>query len=144
MSDKMIASYRFETDHMGEQIDKDFEIKRDKRSVLYGRVLHEGCPVQDAVVKLIEVKKECKTHCECKEHHDYEHHFKHEEHKHCRIIKIPITHTFTDCNGRFILGPLCPDTCYEIKIYKNLVEIRCDDIECCEYDPDCLKDEYFD
>ena len=78
----------------GKQFDLDITIPEDNRNVIYGVI--KDCykdPVEDAVVKLIEV---------CFEHG-------HEERK-------PVSHTFTDKDGEFVFGPLCPDKNYEVQI----------------------------
>lgn len=80
-----------------EQIDAVIRISKEKRSVLYGRVVDEcGRAVEDAVVKLLKVDQ-----------------------KNGRIE--PLTHTFTDKFGQFLLGPLCPCQKYIIKVYKDNV-----------------------
>lgn len=71
----------------GKQFDLEIVVPEDNRAVLFGIV--KDCykePVKDAVVKLIEVDLECGK----------------EERK-------PVTHTFTDKDGEFVFGPLCPD-----------------------------------
>ena len=121
----------------GKQYDLDITLPEDNRNVIYGIV--RDCykdPVKDAVVKLIEV--------ECKMGKD---------------IRKPVSHTFTDDNGEFVFGPLCPDKSYELHIWvdrvKNVkickeckrhgkslkgVKLDCDDKPCkddCK--PDCNK-----
>ena len=84
----------------GKQFDLEIVLPEDNRGVLFGIV--KDCynePVKDAVVKLIEVD------CECGK----------EERK-------PVTHTFTDKEGEFVFGPLCPDKKYEIQIFVNRVK----------------------
>ena len=84
----------------GKQFDLDITIPEDNRNVIYGVI--KDCykePVEDAVVKLIEV---------CSE-------YGHEERK-------PVSHTFTDKNGEFVFGPLCPDRNYEVQIWVNKVK----------------------
>lgn len=84
----------------GKQYDLDITIPEDNRNVIYGVI--KDCykePVEDAVVKLIEV---------CFEHG-------HEERK-------PVSHTFTDKDGEFVFGPLCPDKRYEVQIWVNRVK----------------------
>ena len=77
-----------------EQIDAVIQIGRENRSCLYGTIIDEcGKPVVDAVVKLLKV---------------------------CDKGIIPLTHTFTDCYGQFLLGPLCPNEKYMLKIYKDM------------------------
>lgn len=84
----------------GKQFDLDIVLPEDDRSVLFGvvRDCHKE-PVKDAVVKLIEVDFECGK----------------EERK-------PVSHTFTDCEGEFVFGPLCPDKKYEVQIWVNKVK----------------------
>ena len=84
----------------GKQFDLEIVLPEDNRSVLFGVV--KDCykePVKDAVVKLIEIN------CNCGK----------EERK-------PITHTFTDKDGEFVFGPLCPDKKYEVQIFVNRVK----------------------
>ena len=82
-----------------QQIDAIAKLPRETRSCIFGTVLDDcGQPVVDAVVKLIQVVDSC----------DY---------------PIPLTHTFTDDNGQFLLGPLCPNTTYMLKIYSDNVQI---------------------
>lgn len=84
----------------GKQFDLDIVLPEDDRGVLYGviRDCHKE-PVKDAVVKLIEID------CSCGK----------EERK-------PVSHTFTDCDGEFVFGPLCPDRKYEIQVWVNKVK----------------------
>ena len=100
----------------GKQFDLDITLPEDNRSVIYGIV--KNCyqePVCDAVVKLVEVV------CECGK----------EERR-------PVSHTFTDKNGEFVFGPLCPDRKYEIQIWYNAVnQVKiCED---CSRVQECLK-----
>ena len=91
-----------------EQIDAVIRINKERRSVIYGTILDEnGDPVADAVVKLLQVNDKC----------DY---------------PIPLTHTFTDDNGQFLLGPLCPNTTYMLKIFKDNTQIirKCLKVSC--------------
>ena len=84
----------------GKQFDLEIILPEDNRGVLFGVV--KDCykePIKDAVVKLIEVEGECGK----------------EERK-------PVTHTFTDKEGEFVFGPLCPDKKYEIQIFVNKVK----------------------
>lgn len=83
-----------------EQIETVIKLPEEKRSVIFGTVLDScGNPVVDAVVKLLKVVDGCK-------------------------YPYPLTHTFTDNNGQFLLGPLCPNTKYMLKIYKDNIIIR--------------------
>lgn len=84
----------------GKQFDLDITLANDHRDVIYGVV--RDCfkePVKDAVVKLVEV--------------DYK--FGKKELK-------PVTHTFTDKDGEFVFGPLCPGKKYAIEIWANSVK----------------------
>ena len=100
----------------GKQFDLDITLANDHRDVIYGVI--RDCfkePVKDAVVKLVEVdfkfgKKELK----------------------------PVSHTFTDCEGEFVFGPLCPDRKYEIQIWVNRVK-HVKVCAKCHHDGKCLK-----
>ena len=84
----------------GKQFDLDITLPCDNRNVIYGVI--RDCykePVADAVVKLIEVV------CECGK----------EERR-------PVSHTFTDEEGEFVFGPLCPDKKYEINFWVDQVK----------------------
>ena len=100
----------------GKQYDIDITLPEDNRSVIYG-IIKDAYdePVKDAVVKLIEVDRECGK----------------EERK-------PITHTFTDKNGEFVFGPLCANKFYEVQIWANDVKHRkiC---TTCHHKGKCLK-----
>ena len=100
----------------GKQFDLDITIPEDNRGVIYG-VVKDCCqePVKDAVVKLIEVI------CDCGK----------EERR-------PVSHTFTDEDGEFVFGPLCPNRFYEIQIWVNRVK-HCKICTKVEHDADCLK-----
>ena len=81
----------------GKQFDLDITLPEDNRDVIYGVV--KNCfkePVSDAVVKLVEIFYDCGK----------------EERR-------PIGHTFTDCEGEFVFGPLCPGKQYAIQIWVN-------------------------
>ena len=80
----------------GKQFDLDIEIAEDRRDVIYG-IVKDSCgdPIKDAVVKLIEVKKD---------------------------ERKPVSHTFTNHKGEFVFGPLCPDRSYAINIWASKVE----------------------
>lgn len=100
----------------GKQFDLNITLPEDNRSVIYGVV--KDCyqePVCDAVVKLVEVV------CECGK----------EE-------RLPVSHTFTDENGEFVFGPLCPNRFYEIEIWVDRVK-HCKICTKVEHDKDCLK-----
>ena len=97
-----------------EQIDAKVRLRKDPRSCIFGTVVDEcGRPVADAVVKLLQIKEDA-------------------------CYPIPLTHTFTDDNGQFLMGPLCPDTTYMLKIYKDNVKVvnKCLSGEC--YDGTCI------
>ena len=66
---------------------------------LRGKEMSKDEYIKDAVVKLIEID------CDCGK----------EERK-------PVTHTFTDKEGEFVFGPLCPDKKYEIQVFVNRVK----------------------
>ena len=84
----------------GKQFDLEINIPEDNRNVIYGVI--KDCykdPVENAVVKLIEV---------CYEHGKEE--------------RKPVSHTFTDKDGEFVFGPLCPDKSYEIQVWVDKVK----------------------
>lgn len=91
----------------GKQFDLDIRLPEDNRDVIFGILKDSyGDPICDAVIKLIEVdKKET----------GYE-------------KRKPVTHTFTDENGEFVFGPLCPHKKYAIEIWAN----RVDHVKICE------------
>ena len=110
----------------GKQYDIEINLPEDNRNVIFGIV--KDCykdPVPNAVVKLIEVIYENG----------------HEE-------KRPVSHTFTDCDGEFVFGPLCHNKMYEIQLWvdnEKHVKIcaKCDprDGECLKgVDMDCCKE----
>lgn len=100
----------------GKQIDLEILLPEDNREVIYGVVKDiKGCPVEDAVVKLVEVIKMGE-----------------------KEYRAPISHTFTDKEGDFTFGPLCPNRKYEVIIWANDVKHK----KLCikpEKDYDCLK-----
>ena len=80
----------------GKQFDIEVNLPEDNRNVIYGLIKDcYGEPVKDAVVKLIEV---------------------------CGCERKPVSHTFTDKEGEFVFGPLCPDKNYEVQIWANRVK----------------------
>lgn len=106
----------------------DVEIRgnnKDNRNVIFGVIKDEfGDPIEDAVVKLIEVEK-----------------------KLGKKERKPVSHTFTDEEGEFVFGPLCPNRNYEIQFWANKVKhvkvcksckpkkLKClkgEKMECCE------------
>ena len=100
----------------GKQFDLDITLANDHRDVIYGVV--KDCfkePVKDAVVKLVQV-----------------------EYKYGKRELKPVSHTFTDKEGEFVFGPLCPDKKYAIQIWKDDVK----HIKICvktHVNKDCLK-----
>jgi hypothetical protein len=100
----------------GKQFDLDITLANDHRDVIYGVV--RDCfkePVKDAVVKLVEIdfkfgKKELK----------------------------PVSHTFTDKDGEFVFGPLCPGKKYAIDIWANSVK-HIKVCAKCHHEGKCLK-----
>lgn len=100
----------------GKQFDLDITLPKDNRNVIYGII--RDCykePVRDAVVKLIEVV------CECGK----------EERR-------PVSHTFTNKDGEFVFGPLCPDKSYEIQIWVDQVK-HAKICATCDHHGSCLK-----
>ena len=100
----------------GKQYDIDIHLPEDNRSVIYGVI--KDCydePVADAVVKLIELEKDGK-----------------------KTERKPVTHTFTDKQGQFVFGPLCPDKKYEIQIWADKVR-HCKQCVDCKKQGRCLK-----
>ena len=100
----------------GKQFDLDIVLPQDDRDVIYGIV--RDCykdPVANAVVKLIEVSYDKGK----------------EERK-------PVSHTFTDKDGEFVFGPLCPNRKYEIQIWVNHVK-HYKICAKCKYEGKCLK-----
>ena len=100
----------------GKQFDLDIVIPEDDRDVIYGIV--KNCykdPVENAVVKLIEVVNDCG-----------------------KEDRRPVSHTFTDKNGEFVFGPLCPDKVYALQIWVDAVK----HVKVCtkiQHDGECLK-----
>ena len=84
----------------GKQFDIDITLPEDHRDVIFGVI--KDCyknPIADAVVKLIEII------CEGE-----------------KEKRIAVSHTFTDKEGEFVFGPLCPGKFYEIQIWVNNVK----------------------
>ena len=71
---------------------------------------------KDAVVKLIEVV--------CDKGHEE---------------KRPVSHTFTDCDGEFVFGPLCHNKMYEIQLWVDNVKHVKICAKCEHRDENCLK-----
>ena len=100
----------------GTEFDLDIKLPEDNREAIFGTVKDSyGEPIADAVVKLIEVKKD----------------FGKTERK-------PVTHTFTDKHGQFVFGPLCPKIKYELEIWANRVD-HVKICEVCSHHGKCLK-----
>lgn len=81
----------------GKQFDLDIVLPEDRRDVIYGVV--RNCfkePIADAVVKLVEIVYD-----------------------HGKEERRPIGHAFTDKEGEFVFGPLCPDKKYGVQIWVN-------------------------
>lgn len=100
----------------GKQFDVEIMLPEDNRHVIYGVI--KDCykePISDAVVKLIEVDKDCDK----------------EERK-------PVAHTFTDKDGEFVFGPLCPNKFYEILVWVNKVR-HVKVCAKCKHEGKCLK-----
>ena len=96
----------------GKQFDLELKLPEDNRNVVYGLVKDNyGLPVCDAVVKLVEV---------------------------CDDERKPVSHTFTDKDGEFVFGPLCPHKSYAIEIWANKVE-HVKICKVCNKDKNCLK-----
>ena len=96
----------------GKQFDLDLRLPEDNRNVVYGIIKdHYGKPVCDAVVKLVEV---------------------------CKDERKPVSHTFTDEEGEFVFGPLCPFKSYAIEIWVNRVK-HVKICKVCDHTGSCLK-----
>jgi len=100
----------------GTQFDIEIVLPEDIRNVIYG-VVKDNCqkPVSDAVVKLIEIDEECGL-----------------------TIRKPVSHTFTDKEGEFVFGPLCPDKKYDLQIWVNRVK-HVTSCSKCHKEGKCLK-----
>ena len=95
----------------GKQFDLELKLPEDERNVVYGIVKdHCGNPVNDAVIKLVEV---------------------------CKDERKPVSHTFTDTEGEFVFGPLCPNKSYSIEIWVNKVK-HVKICKTCEHAGKCL------
>ena len=102
----------------GKQFDLDITLPEDNRDVIYGVV--KNCfkePVKDAVVKLVEIVYEGK-----------------------KQERRPIGHTFTDEEGEFVFGPLCPEKKYAIQIWVNNTK-KIKICAKCHHEGKCLKGE---
>ncbi len=100
----------------GTQYDLEINLPGDNRDVIFGviRDFYKE-PIEDAVVKLIEVSHDCG-----------------------KIERKPVSHTFTDKDGEFVFGPLCPDKHYEIQFWANKVK-HCKQCVECRKQGRCLK-----
>ncbi len=98
----------------GTQYDLEINLPEDHRDLIYGVIKDcNGNPVSNAAVKLVEV---CNT-------------FGGEELR-------PVSHTFSDKQGEFVFGPLCPDKEYSLQIWVDHVKhvkicAECKKIEKC-------------
>lgn len=96
----------------GKQFDLDLKLPEDNRNVVYGIIRDcHGKPVTDAVVKLVEV---------------------------CQDYRKPVSHTFTDKEGEFVFGPLCPHKSYSIEIWVNRIK-HVKICKTCDREGKCLK-----
>lgn len=93
-----IGSCTFSTG-CNQQINAVAKIENEDRCAVLGTVVNNGGrAIADAVVVLLKVNDRCS-------------------------IPTPITHTFTDRYGQFVFGPLCPNTTYMLKIYKDDINV---------------------
>lgn len=102
----------------GKQFDLDITLPEDNRDVIYGIV--KNCfkePVEDAVVKLVEVVYDKG-----------------------RTERRPVGHTFTDKEGEFVFGPLCPEKQYSLQIWVNNTR-KFKICAKCHHEGTCLKGE---
>ena len=84
----------------GKQFDLDIILPEDERNVIFGVIRDNYCnTIPNAVVKLIEIVYE-----------------KGEE------VRKPVSHTFTNDDGEFVFGPLCPNKKYALDIWVNRVK----------------------
>ena len=84
----------------GKEYDLDIKLPEDNRNVIFGIV--RNCynePVENALVKLVEVIYDCD-----------------------KKERLPVTHTFTNKDGEFVFGPLCPGKEYALEIFVNDVK----------------------
>ena len=100
----------------GKQFDLDIKLPEDERNVIFGVIKdNNDKPLADAVVKLIEIAYE-----------------KGEE------VRKPVSHTFTNKDGEFVFGPLCPNKKYALDIWVNKVK-HVKLCEKCKHKVECLK-----
>ena len=107
----------------GKQFDLDITLPEDNRDVIYGVI--KNCfkePVCDAVVKLVEIY--------------YDKDKDKEERR-------PIGHTFTDKEGEFVFGPLCPGKDYALQIWVNNTK-KVKICAKCHHEGKCLKGDKHD
>lgn len=105
----------------GKQFDLDITLPEDNRDVIYGVV--KNCfkePVDNAVIKLVEIV------CE-----------------NGKEERRPIGHTFTDKEGEFVFGPLCPGKEYAIQIWVNNTK-KIKICAKCHHEGKCLKGDNHD
>ena len=108
-----IGSCTFSTG-CNQQINAIARIENEDRSAILGTVVNNsGRAIADAVVVLLKVTDRCSiptpithTYRDCKKNE-----------------RKPVTHTFTDRYGQFVFGPLCPNTTYMLKIYKDDINV---------------------
>lgn len=101
----------------GNQFDLDIILPEDNRDVIFGTVKDVFKePVKNAVVKLIEIG--CGKDGSKK--------------------RIPISHEFTNKNGEFVFGPICPNKKYSIDIWVSNVHHYNMEIKC-KHEGDCIK-----
>ena len=101
----------------GKQFDLDIVVPEDDRNVIYGVLKNKhGDPIKDAVIKLIEII-----------------------HENGRKERRPVSHTFSDKDGEFVFGPLCPDRKYEIQIWVDNVKHYKIKKDCNMEKKNCLK-----
>ena len=94
-----IGSCTFSTG-CNQQINAVAKIENEDRCAVLGTVVNNGGrAIADAVVVLLKVNDRCS-------------------------IPTPITHTFTDRYGQFAFGPLCPNSTYMLKIYKDDINVE--------------------
>lgn len=112
----------------GKQFDIEVKIPEDDRDVIFG-IVKDSCgdPIANAVVKLIEVEK-----------------------KLGKYERKPVSHTFTNNEGEFVFGPLCPNRHYSIDLWVNKVKhvkichiskhkgecLKGENLKCDKYDDD--------
>lgn len=100
----------------GKEFDLDITLANDRRNVIFGVVRDNFKePVKDAVVKLVEV-----------------------EFKYGKKEVKPVSHTFTDKEGEFVFGPLCPGKKYAVQIWANSVK-HIKVCAKCHHEGSCLK-----